>query len=274
METEATEFFDGDISQVFQTTEETAQQVVEDFQSTEGFQPVVEGYQIPEGFQQVVEGQIPEGFQQVVEGQIPEGFQQVVEGQIPEGFQQVVEGHQIPEGFQPIQGEQELAGIPLGSEMDVQEEQEYGTAETIIDNEVVHYLTTPQPIYNQPEVEVPLEDQLKSQERLDRSSPDLWPQNMPTSAQQVFSKNNIKTSHLDSVGSWAQGLDPEDINLLHQFGSLTSSSLVEEVKKLQNIAYQLDLEEKKELTRGRLLHVLDSENDKENGRRNKTKLWK
>jgi hypothetical protein len=38
---------------------------------------------------------------------------------------------------------------------------------------------------------------------------------------------------------------------------LTSSSLVEEVKKLQNIAYQLGLEESKEMTRGKLLHVLD-----------------
>lgn len=36
--------------------------------------------------------------------------------------------------------------------------------------------------------------------------------------------------------------------------------MVEEVKKLQNIAYQLGLEEGKEMTRGKLLHVLD-END-------------
>jgi len=111
------------------------------------------------------------------------------------------------------------------------------------------------------EVEISTEDQLRSGERLDRSSPDLWPQNLPTAAQHIIAKNSLKSGESEQpLGIWAQGLDPEDINLLHQFGSLTSSSLVEEVKKLQNIAYQLGLEEGKEMTRGKLLHVLD-END-------------
>jgi len=35
----------------------------------------------------------------------------------------------------------------------------------------------PQPAENAPDVEVSLEDQLKSTEKLDRSSPDLWPTN-------------------------------------------------------------------------------------------------
>lgn len=81
-----------------------------------------------------------------------------------------------------------------------------------------------------------------------------------SAAQHILAKSALKTGEPDSqLGIWAQGLDPEDINLLHQFGSLTSSSLVEEVKKLQNIAYQLGLEESKEMTRGKLLHVLDDE---------------
>jgi len=115
----------------------------------------------------------------------------------------------------------------------------------------------PQPAENAPDVEISFEDQLKSTEKLDRSSPDLWPQNLPTTAKQILYNNQLKTGEHDPPGGWAQGLDPEDINLLHQFGSLTSSSLVEEVKKLQNIAYQLGLDEKKEMTRGKLLHVLD-----------------
>jgi len=112
----------------------------------------------------------------------------------------------------------------------------------------------------QPDIEISPEDELRSNERLDRSSPDLWPQNLSSAAQHILAKNSIKTGESEQpLGIWAQGLDPEDINLLHQFGSLTSSSLVEEVKKLQNIAYQLGLEESKEMTRGKLLHVLDEE---------------
>jgi len=124
-----------------------------------------------------------------------------------------------------------------------------------------------------PVEELSLEDQLKSTERLDRSSPDLWPQNLPTAAQQIISQNLLKTGLADHLGIWAQGLDPEDINLLHQFGSLTSSSLVEEVKKLQNIAYQLGLDEAKEMTRGKLLHALMEENFSAKEGRHIKRLW-
>jgi len=89
-------------------------------------------------------------------------------------------------------------------------------------------------------------------------------------------QTDVEISSEDQLKS-AERLDPEDINLLHQFGSLTSSSLVEEVKKLQNIAYQLGLEEAKEMTRGKLLHVLD-ESDLNASDREKTRyvqsLWK
>jgi hypothetical protein len=54
---------------------------------------------------------------------------------------------------------------------------------------------------------------------------------------------------------------------------------VEEVKKLQNIAYQLGLEEAKEMTRGKLLHVLDGDDDdlaelSREKRRQVQRLWK
>ncbi|XP_021934241.1 protein lin-52 homolog isoform X2 [Zootermopsis nevadensis] len=55
---------------------------------------------------------------------------------------------------------------------------------------------------------------------------------------------------------WTRGLDPDDINLLHQFGSLTASGLIAEVKKLHDVAYQLGLEEAKEMTRGKYLNIL------------------
>jgi len=119
---------------------------------------------------------------------------------------------------------------------------------------------------------------LTSDEKLDRSSPDLWPRNLITSASHLLAKKK-KAEQKAGTGSdggskspteaWAQGLDPEDMNLLHQFGSLTSTGLIEEVKKLQNIAHQLGLEEAKEINRGKLLRVLDdwdngSLNEKEN----------
>jgi len=147
----------------------------------------------------------------------------------------------------------------------------------IISGDQIPIITAPAHI-GQTDVEISSEDQLKSAERLDRSSPDLWPQNLPTAAQHIIAKNSLKSGEAEQpLGIWAQGLDPEDINLLHQFGSLTSSSLVEEVKKLQNIAYQLGLEEAKEMTRGKLLHVLD-ESDLNASDREKTRyvqsLWK
>ena len=50
--------------------------------------------------------------------------------------------------------------------------------------------------------------------------------------------------------------DPEDINMIQGFGSLTSSALLEKVRELQDLAYQLGVEEAQEMTRGRFLNVL------------------
>jgi len=41
-----------------------------------------------------------------------------------------------------------------------------------------------------------------------------------------------------------------------EFGSLTGSGLIAEVKKLYDVAYQLGLEEAKEMTRGKCLKIL------------------
>jgi len=169
-----------------------------------------------------------------------------------------------------------VAGIPISTELQFQDGQII--SETTVtsdggdlmmsasDAEVGALLSADQiPIMaaglhiTQPDVEISPEDELRSNERLDRSSPDLWPQNLSSAAQHILAKSSIKSDNEHARSIWSQVLEPEDINLLHQFGSLTSSSLVEEVKKLQNIAYQLGLEESKEMTRGKLLHVLDEE---------------
>lgn len=50
--------------------------------------------------------------------------------------------------------------------------------------------------------------------------------------------------------------DQDDVNMLHGFGSLTSVALLEKVKELQDLAFQLGLEESREMTRGKFLGVL------------------
>ena len=41
-----------------------------------------------------------------------------------------------------------------------------------------------------------------------------------------------------------------------EFGSLTATGLIAEVKRLHDVAYQLGLEEAKEMTRGKYLNIL------------------
>ena len=59
-----------------------------------------------------------------------------------------------------------------------------------------------------------------------------------------------------SSPGWLHDINQDDTAMLQEFGSLTSSQLVEKVKALQNLAYQLGLEEAKEMTRGKFLNIL------------------
>ena len=60
----------------------------------------------------------------------------------------------------------------------------------------------------------------------------------------------------EGVREWLGELDQEDMNMLHSFGSLTSNSLMEKVKELQDLAYQLGIDESREMTRGKFLEIL------------------
>lgn len=44
-------------------------------------------------------------------------------------------------------------------------------------------------------------------------------------------------------------------NFLAELGNLTMTGLISEVKKLHDLAYQLGLEEAKEMTRGKYLNI-------------------
>uniref|UniRef100_A0A3B3I298 Protein lin-52 homolog n=1 Tax=Oryzias latipes TaxID=8090 RepID=A0A3B3I298_ORYLA len=89
---------------------------------------------------------------------------------------------------------------------------------------------------------------LLSFEKLDRASPDLWPEQC-----KFLSSHPITTS----PPKWMAELESEDIEMLKELGSLTTANLMEKVKGLQNLAYQLGLEESREMTRGKFLNILE-----------------
>ncbi|GIY84427.1 protein lin-52 homolog [Caerostris darwini] len=102
---------------------------------------------------------------------------------------------------------------------------------------------------------------LLSREQLDRSSPELWPEQIPG----VFQFASYAMPHEEPKPTpqpeWLKDLDHEDISVLQGFGSLTAAALLEKVRDLQNLAYQLGLEEAKEMTRGRFLGILPKRKD-------------
>ncbi|XP_012223790.1 protein lin-52 homolog isoform X3 [Linepithema humile] len=93
-----------------------------------------------------------------------------------------------------------------------------------------------------------VEESLMSLEKLDRASPDLWPEQ---SMHEFVAQNSPQTEPC----FWTANLSPEDISRLHQLGNLTMTGLISEVKRLHDVAYQLGLEEAKEMTRGKYLNI-------------------
>uniref|UniRef100_A0A671YXW6 Protein lin-52 homolog n=1 Tax=Sparus aurata TaxID=8175 RepID=A0A671YXW6_SPAAU len=95
------------------------------------------------------------------------------------------------------------------------------------------------------------ESSLLSFEKLDRASPDLWPE------QCKFTSSLPLCPITNSPPKWMAELESEDIEMLKELGSLTTANLMEKVKGLQNLAYQLGLEESREMTRGKFLNILE-----------------
>lgn len=95
-----------------------------------------------------------------------------------------------------------------------------------------------------------IEESLMSLENLDRASPDLWPEQIP-GVHEFVAQNLPHTKPF----SWADGLSAEDVNLMHQLGGMSLSGLIVEVKKLHDLAYQLGLEESREMTRAKYLNI-------------------
>lgn len=49
----------------------------------------------------------------------------------------------------------------------------------------------------------------------------------------------------------------DDIDMLKELGSLTTANLIEKAPGLQNLAYQLGLDEFREMTREKFLNILE-----------------
>merc|ERR1712059_74690 len=100
-----------------------------------------------------------------------------------------------------------------------------------------------------------LEQSLQALEKLDRSSPDLWPDQIPGVHQFLPTTPGPGTGE-EVQGEYLPNLSRKDLETLMQLGSLSVPQLMSEVKRLQNIAYQLGQEETKEMTRGKYLNIL------------------
>ncbi|XP_057344312.1 protein lin-52 homolog isoform X2 [Manis pentadactyla] len=96
-----------------------------------------------------------------------------------------------------------------------------------------------------------LEASLLSFEKLDRASPDLWPEQLPGVAEFAASFKSPITS---SPPKWMAEIERDDIDMLKELGSLTTANLMEKVRGLQNLAYQLGLDESMERSRS-LVHL-------------------
>ncbi|XP_073231346.1 protein lin-52 homolog [Porites lutea] len=101
---------------------------------------------------------------------------------------------------------------------------------------------------------------LLSFERLDRASPDLWPEQIPGVSD--FASLAVSPFSLSSTPpKWQAKLEEDDTGMMVQeFGSLTTSQLMEKVRGLQNLAFQLGLDEAREMTRGKFLNILEKAN--------------
>ena len=118
-------------------------------------------------------------------------------------------------------------------------------------------------VYDESEDLEDLEESLQALERLDRSSPDLWPDHIPGVGQFLPQTPfmDTDTPRGSEAGGYLHNLTREELETLMQLGGLSVQQLVCEVKRLQNVTYQLGQEESKEMTRGKYLNILKKKNN-------------
>ncbi|XP_005176861.1 protein lin-52 homolog [Musca domestica] len=96
---------------------------------------------------------------------------------------------------------------------------------------------------------------LLSLEKLDRASPDLWPEKIPGITDFIaMSDTPIRTP----APEWSRGLSQEDTSAMLQLSTLSPNALIMEIKKIYDEAYQLGVSEAKEMTRGKYLGIFNN----------------
>uniref|UniRef100_A0A1B0AAX3 Protein lin-52 homolog n=1 Tax=Glossina pallidipes TaxID=7398 RepID=A0A1B0AAX3_GLOPL len=96
---------------------------------------------------------------------------------------------------------------------------------------------------------------LLSLEKLDRASPDLWPEKIPGITDFIAMSNTpIRTP----AAEWSRGLSQEDMAAITQLSSLPPTALIMEIKNIYDEAYQLGISEAKEMTRGKYLGIFNN----------------
>ncbi|XP_026467139.1 protein lin-52 homolog, partial [Ctenocephalides felis] len=99
-----------------------------------------------------------------------------------------------------------------------------------------------------------LNESLMSMEKMDRSSPELWPEQIPGVTEYV-SAHMSSHSNNSTLPVWLSPLTSEDIDLMHRLATHSTRGLISEIKTLHDLAYQLGVEEAREMTRGKYLKI-------------------
>lgn len=68
---------------------------------------------------------------------------------------------------------------------------------------------------------------------------------------------NLSPSPDDKISKpeWQQEFTSEEFNMLCTFGAMSETAVLDKIKEFQNLSYELNLEESKEMARGNLLGI-------------------
>ena len=108
------------------------------------------------------------------------------------------------------------------------------------------------------EQENDLEKQLFSDEQIERTSPDLWPEKIPG----VNDYSDPKSQNFQGTPKWMANLDEEDMEMLQELGCMSQEQVIEKVNAFANLSYSLGLDEAKEMTRGMFLNIFPPKGNK------------
>ncbi|XP_037938572.1 protein lin-52 homolog isoform X2 [Teleopsis dalmanni] len=99
------------------------------------------------------------------------------------------------------------------------------------------------------------DDGLLSLEKLDRASPEMWPEKIPGITDFIAMSD---TPICTPAPEWTNGLSREDVTSMLELSKLSHNGVILEVKNIYDDAYQLGVHEAKEMTRGKYLGIFSN----------------